>query len=85
MARCGSCGQEMFTSEGCTLKHIICEGKKIERQKVGMEGWYSPGQRCGDCGSEYGHYHHPNCDVERCPVCGSQLIGCDCAITDYVL
>lgn len=84
MAICNDCGQEMLTADGCTLKHILCDDKKVRRQKVGAEGWYSSGQRCGDCGAKYGHYHHPNCDVERCPICGSQLISCGCAITHFV-
>ena len=25
-----------------------------------------------------GGAHHANCDVEQCPVCGGQLIGCNC-------
>jgi len=33
--------------------------------------------RCPDCGAKPGHYHHIGCDMERCPVCGTQLIGCE--------
>lgn len=29
----------------------------------------------------HGTYHHPGCDVERCPLrCGHQLITCNCEV-----
>lgn len=28
-----------------------------------------PSGRCHDCGITHGGYHHPGCDVERCPRC----------------
>ena len=33
---------------------------------------------CHDCNTPLGGYHHPGCDNERCPICGGQLISCDC-------
>ncbi len=35
-------------------------------------------KNCHDCGVEPGQVHVHGCDVERCPVCGYQLIGCAC-------
>jgi hypothetical protein len=40
--------------------------------------------RCHDCNIVHGNIHHPGCDVERCPKCGLQFIGCDCWDLDWV-
>ena len=34
--------------------------------------------RCHDCNIVHGGYHHPGCDVEKCPRCEGQLITCGC-------
>ena len=61
--------------------------KSYDRIKVGDPGdWYeeyvgTPEEkniRCGDCGAKIGFYHHANCDNERCPICGGQLLSCSC-------
>ena len=33
---------------------------------------------CHDCGVAYGDLHTFGCDMEECPFCLQQLIGCDC-------
>ena len=35
-------------------------------------------QECHDCGVYEGWIHEYGCDMEYCPVCGQQLIGCVC-------
>jgi hypothetical protein len=33
---------------------------------------------CPDCGTAVGQKHKGGCDIELCPRCGLQAIGCDC-------
>lgn len=83
MAKC-ACGREMLAARGCRMKYIVLiDDTKVLREKVGQEGWVEPGQRCGDCGALYGYYHHAHCDIERCPICGMQLLSCECPIKAY--
>lgn len=81
MAVCKFCEREMLTADGCICVPVKSKGKEYEPIKVGGPGdWYEsrPDGRCGDCNAKYGEYHHAGCDIERCPVCGGQLISCGC-------
>jgi hypothetical protein len=42
---------------------------------------------CTDCGAAPGEHHRPDCDIERCPYCGGQLIVCghDPPLDDRIL
>lgn len=57
------------------------DGKKYELIKVGAPGDFLENEgkdaRCGDCGAKMGEYHKLYCDIQRCPICGGQLLSCD--------
>jgi hypothetical protein len=81
-AVCEACGREMAPGGGCELSHIECDGTVHERTKVGSPRDLMPGAgNCGDCNAGPGQYHHCDCDAERCPVCGNQLLSCECDIS----
>ena len=42
------------------------------------EHFDEPTGRCYDCNIKHGGFHHPGCDIERCPKCGGQIISCGC-------
>ena len=75
MAICKDCNQEMQTADSCTVVRFRMKGKIVTRSRSHFE---EPSGRCGDCGIKHGGIHHSGCDVERCPICGHQLLSCDC-------
>ncbi len=39
---------------------------------------------CHDCGALKWEFHEPGCDMEDCPRCGKQLLGCECVLLEEV-
>jgi len=78
--KCQLCNIEMKpNNSGCKYKYIIDgNGKYYKRVKYGDDGWGEDGRKCHDCNVKLGAIHHENCDVERCPKCGGQMLSCDC-------
>lgn len=54
------------------------DGKSLD--SIPYNGNY--GDRCPDCKVEEDGFHHPNCDIEKCPRCECQLISCDCLFAE---
>lgn len=78
----------------CPVSHVMLRGKKYEKLKW-TEDWEECKEPskvdsiidnpCGDCGTSVGSYHHVGCDMERCPRCKEQFIGCGCAVSEEAL
>jgi hypothetical protein len=78
----------------CSYTHVAVEGKiyrrivEDEKNCVEVDGtnyWNNLPRHCHDCGIVFGNVHHANCDVERCPKCDGQFIGCPCDKGNYFM
>ena len=55
----------------------------FKRIRYGDEEWIKRTKakikpNCHDCAARIGEFHVPSCDVEECPNCKGQMIGCGC-------
>lgn len=81
MSVCKVCNREMRDHHSCYPKIKIGDTvyNRIPFGSVPHDTDYSA-TRCGDCSCMIGQYHHFGCDMERCPVCGQQMLS---HISDY--
>lgn len=84
MAKCDICDFDMLRVEGCiSHSYRTSDGKTVYSAiPYGSETRYTrrpdPGERCHDCNTLAGSFHHTGCDLEECPVCHGQFISCSC-------
>lgn len=85
MAICDYCKRDKLHSDSCISEPIKIEGEFYTPIKYGNEeNNYSDFERCPDCNVIKGGYHHPGCDVERCPKCGGRIISCGCLEAELI-
>ncbi len=82
MPICPDCRRDIAEVTSCTRQHFQLGNKKIPRIRYGDERRppveYSYEERCDDCGVEVGGYHHRDCAIEQCPLCGDYAAVCHC-------
>jgi len=83
MAKCRRCKKEM-----CDSRIKTCKTYKVVNFPDGTTMSpmpYNPPDtniECHDCGIAAGGVHHFGCDMEICPRCGGQFLGCSCLVSE---
>jgi len=83
---CWLCEREMGEQE-CLYDHVVINGEEYQRVRVVKSPFYEGEPNC-ECGCEIGEVHHVGCDLEDCPRCGGQFLGCamcadGCEVEDF--
>jgi hypothetical protein len=78
MAVCKACHKDMLKTDSCVKVPVLMPQGGSGPKKALEPLPYDGEGRCHDCNAAPGGYHHPGCDMERCPACGGQLISCGC-------
>lgn len=83
MAICDWCQKDMNKVDDCTGNREVEYPDGVKLAAIPYNPDYGDeNKRCHDCNVKRGGYHHPGCDMERCPRCQGQLISCGCLDED---
>lgn len=77
---CQKCGGHIGSTCGCRTRTFDFSGKRYRRIKVGDPRDMLHGKKnpvCPECFAQEGRWHHWNCKVETCPICGGRLAECE--------
>ena len=80
---CSYCHEKLPSLESCTCEAIRYSHGSVPRIRFGDEEYDWARRKCPGCGVLVGGYHHEYCFCEICPMCGEQVLICDCE-TDFV-
>ena len=82
MAICPDCERDIREATSCARQHFELGKKLVPRIRYGDERRppveYSYTPFCDDCGVEVGGFHHRDCAIEQCPLCGDYAAVCHC-------
>jgi len=83
MAKCIRCKKEMcdLNTKTCATYNVVefPDGTKMSPVPYTPP---DPNIRCHDCGIAVGGVHHIDCDMEICPRCEGQFLGCSCFVAE---
>lgn len=77
---CKKCGGRIGSTCGCRTRTFDFSGKRYQRIKVGDPRDMLRGKKnpvCPECFAQEGRWHHWNCKIETCPICGGRLAECE--------
>jgi len=82
MAICPDCQRDIAETTSCVRQHFTLGNKLVPRIRYGDERRpalsYAFEDHCDDCGVETGGFHHRDCAIEQCPLCGDYATVCNC-------
>ncbi len=82
MAICPDCQRDISGTASCVRRHFRLGNRLVPRIPYGDERRppvsYSFDRYCDDCGVEIGGFHHRDCAIEQCPLCGDYAAVCHC-------
>jgi hypothetical protein len=82
MAKCKRCKKEMCDLNTKTCAYEVVEFPDGTKMSPIPYNPPDPNIRCHDCGIAAGGVHHVGCDMEICPRCGGQFLGCSCFVSE---